>query len=278
MVRLLPTNQAWRYWGAETFFSDMESLGVDAVDLWLCNHHANVDAHGTYNADELVGMAATHGVRVDTLTPEQSNPKAYNVASCDGAIRSLTLGYYRQVVRLAARLGARRISINTGWRALDQQRDVAWGRMVSCIRDVCDMALEHGVQVCIEPLVRKPYRLVSDLDALERALDDVGRPNARATLDVGTIARNGESLRAYLGRLGGRVSYVHLTNYCPGVSPHLAWGDPRGALKPEDVLRTLSEGGYDGDCALEMTCPTYFDNPRDVLSRALSTLKGCEPQ
>ena len=137
-MRFLPTNQIWRYWSFERFLADVASLDVHDVDLWLCNQHVNIDAHAVYNAAEVVRLVGRYGVRVQTLTPEQSNPKAYNIASSDSQVQRLTEGYYRQIVSLAARLGARRISVNGGWHLLDDDpvsaRDgcrrpisIAWG-------------------------------------------------------------------------------------------------------------------------------------------------------
>lgn len=275
-MRFLPTNQMWRYWSLETFLADVSAEGMRDVDLWLCNCHVNIDAHGLYNAGEMIVACRKHGVRIRTLTPEQGNPKAYNVASSDAETKRLTLGYYRNVVELAALAGASRISINAGWFPLDVEPARAWDAMVAAVAAVCDLAAEEGIEVCLETLVAKPYRLVTDLASLRRALADINRSNLRATLDTGTIARNGEELPAYLAAFGSYVGYVHLTNLDPTVFAHLAWGDPSGTLDPAAIVRTLRAGGYEGDCALEATRASYFGHPREILSRANITLKGCE--
>ena len=72
------------------------------------------------------------------------------------------------------------------------------------------------------------------------------------------------------------MGYVHLTNLNRDIFAHLAWGDRLGGLDPQDLLRRFTCAGYTGDAALEMTKPSYFERPRDVLSRALTTLRGCE--
>ena len=275
-MRMLPTNQIWRYWSFETFLEDVSALGVRDVDLWLCNNHVNIDAHGAYNTDEVVRGMRRHGLRAMTLTPEQGNPKAYNVASEDGEIRRLTLCYYRQIVRLAAVLGAERISLNAGWFPFDADRDRAWDAMVSMLGKICRAAAEEGLIVALETLVDKPYRLVTSLGTLGAALLDVREPNLTATIDTGTVARNGEDIDAYLSRFGSELGYVHLTNLNRDIFAHLAWGDQLGGLDPQDLLRRFACAGYTGDAALEMTKPSYFERPRDVLSRALTTLRGCE--
>lgn len=275
-MRYLPTNQIWRYWGFETFLADVASEGARAVDLWLCNCHVNIDAHGIYNALTVSKLMRDHGVHAATLTPEQSNPKAYNIAAADTQVRRLTLGYYCQIVRLASLLGAQRISLNGGWFAMDEEPARAWDAMVGSLAAICDMAAGEGISVCLETLVEKPYRLVTDCASCVRALADTDRPNLLATLDTSTIARNGEELSSYLDAVGDRLGYVHLTNYNPHLPVHLAWGDERGVLDARHVTRALAERGYRGDCALEATCPTYYGRPREVISRALNSLKGCE--
>ncbi len=275
-IRTLPTNQIWRYWSFETFLDDVRYLGVCDVDVWLCNSHVNIDAHGLYNADEVVRGMRQRGMRAATLTPEQGNPKAYNIASTDKAIRRLTAGYYRQVVHLASMLGSSRLSLNAGWVPFDADRARNWDAMVSMLGMICHMASEAGLTVSIETLVEKPYRLVADMQALRRVLEDVGEPNLQVTIDTGTVARNGEDVEAYFRCFAGRVGYVHLTNLDRRQSTHLAWGDQKGELDPADLLCGFANAGYAGDAALEMTNPSYFGRPRDVLSRALTTLEGCE--
>lgn len=275
-MRFLPTNQIWRYWSFERFLDDVSSLGVADIDLWLCNQHVNIDAHDAYNAREVVESVGRHGIRVRTLTPEQSNPKAYNIASLDPGIQQLTRGYYQQIVRLGSRLGAQRISLNGGWFLFDDDPAKAWDAMVSMLAYICRIAESEGMDVCIEPLSKTRYRLVMDVEGISRALGEVNAKNLHATLDTGTIARNGDTLDSYLKALEGRIGYVHLTNLDPQVFAHLAWGDARGVLDPHEVLKKLEAGGYMGDCALEMTKSTYHDRPRDVLARSIDTLKGCE--
>lgn len=97
MLRFLPTNQIWRYWSFATFCHDVSAVGALDVDLWLCNNHVNIDAWDVYNLDEVASSCSESGLRVRTLTPEQSNPKAYNLASLDRATQRLTLGYYRNI-------------------------------------------------------------------------------------------------------------------------------------------------------------------------------------
>lgn len=275
-LTLLATNQIWRYWGMGSYLSDVIAEGIHDIDLWLGNQHVNIDAHGIYNLSEIKSMLSCHGVAVRTLTPEQGNPKAYNVASCDNVIKRLTRVYYRQVIHLAKELRAERISINAGWFPYDVELERARDCLITMLCEVCSMADSEGIEVCLETLVRKPYRLVCDLPDLLCVLDKVDASNLKATLDTGTIARNGESLLSYLEQLGNRIGYVHLTNLAPSVFAHLAWGDPLGTLDGVMICGQLAQGGYEGHCALEMTYAPYFATPREVLSRALTTLEGCE--
>ena len=275
-MRYLPTNQIWRYWSFEKFLEDISSLGVTDIDLWLCNQHVNIDACDVYNARAVAESVGKRGIHVRTLTPEQSNPKAYNIASLDKQIQKLTRGYYENVVRLGARLGVKRISLNGGWFLFDDDPSKAWDAMVSTLTFICHRAAQEGIDVCIEPLSKARYRLVMDEQGLSRVLEEVNEKNLYATLDTGTIARNGEELGSYVRAFKDRIGYVHLTNIDPKMFAHLGWGDSLGVLDPCEVLATLQAGGYTGDCALEMTKSSYYECPRAILARSIETLKGCE--
>lgn len=276
MLRFLPTNQIWRYWSFSSFCQDVAAAGASDVDIWLCNNHVNIDAWKVYNLNEVVSDCAKSGLRVRTLTPEQSNPKAYNLASVDGIVQHLTLGYYRNIVKLGQALGAKRISINGGWSPFDMGGQKAREALVLAVRRICEMAADAGMTVSIEPLVRRPYRFAVSLEDIAGIVSEVGRANLTVTLDTGTIARNGESLKVWFDAFGSEIGYVHLTNLDPADSAHVAWGDQAGTLNPGDIVGQLEAGGYSGDCALEMTKSSYFEHPREVLMSSLATLKGRE--
>lgn len=276
MLTFLPTNQIWRYWSFERFLGDVAQLGAQDIDVWLCNQHVGIDAYGVYGSDRLIALLDGYGMRVRTLTPEQGNPKAYNIASLDRQIQRLTMRYYENVVKLGSLLGVRRISLNGGWMLFDDEPDAVRVSLCTALRRICDMALSKGIEVCLEPLVRKEYRIVTNLEELLWVMKEVDAQNLYATLDVGTIARNGETLSSYFKELGARIGYVHATNVNPRAMVHLGWGDSRGTLDHRLMLDELKAGGYRGDCALEMTDPSYFAHPADILARSLRTLKGCE--
>lgn len=275
MTGLLPTNQIWRYHHFETFLRDVEVLGVHDIDLWLCNQHVNIDAHDIYNLADVKAACERHGVRVSTLTPEQSNPKAYNIASDDGRVLELTGRYYAQVLRLAGELGCGRVSMNAGWFLGDGSREEAWDRMVRAIGTICDMAAADGVTVCVEPLTYKPWRLVCTMGDMKRLVGDVGRENLYVTVDTGTVVRNGELVESYLETFGRKIGYCHLTNCNPAEFAHLGWADDAGTLDGRQLLSMMRTHGYRGDYALEMTCSRYFQDPTAVLARSLGKLKGC---
>ena len=268
----LPTNHTWRYRSFESFLREATELGAHDLDVWLCNQHVNIDAHDVYNLDEVLDLCSRYDARVQTLTPEQSNPKAYNLSAPDEELRTLTFEYYRQLVRLARALDAKRISLNTGWHFLDEDVSRARDRLVQMLQAICDLAGENGIDVCVEPLLKKPYRFDSSPSGLAELIGDVGSRNMFVTLDTGTIVRNGGHIEDYLEVLGSKVAYCHLTNACEGASGHLSWGDRDGSLDAGDLIETMAAYGYDGDYALEMTRECYFLNPKENLRRSLEKL------
>ena len=136
-------------------------------------------------------------------------------------------------------LDCSRISINGGWFSLDEDPSKAWDNMVSSIGLICDIAGEQGIDVCLETLTPKRYRLLTDRGSMAQALSDIDRPNLQVTLDTGTIARGGEDLEDYLEQFETKIGYVHLTNLDPSVFAHLAWGDEHGILDAARIVNSL---------------------------------------
>ena len=83
---------------------------------------------------------------------EQNNPKPWNIAARGNEARARTLAYFKNVVDIAAELGAEQVMVSRGWAFLNEPIEDAWGRSASMLHAIAEHAGECGVRLVLEAL------------------------------------------------------------------------------------------------------------------------------
>ena len=215
-----------------------------------------VDLHGVFHAGPAhLSLTEREQVREELdrlgLTPRNYVLHArHNIASASEYEQDEDLSYLTEGLDLAGSWGINQVMLNAGQWAGGVPRNLAWGRAVHFLQQICDRAAERGTFIAIEP---EPYVwfLVNDLASSARMLADVNRPNFACLVDLGhmALAREGPS---DLAQLEGRVIHAHLSDH----QPYLHTNQPVGtgfvpigpyleALRDLGVDRDASRWGYD---------------------------------
>ena len=156
-IRSLPImNISHRYFDLEEFFSSAAASGYTCCELWTGAMHLYVDCHGYDSLGQVRELSQRYGVRIVGLCPEQNNPKPWNIAARGNEARARTLAYFKNVVDIAAELGAEQVMVSSGWAFLNEPIEDAWGRSASMLRAIAEHAGERGVR-----LVSRPYSRLS---------------------------------------------------------------------------------------------------------------------
>ncbi|MFO0910947.1 MAG: sugar phosphate isomerase/epimerase [Isosphaeraceae bacterium] len=88
-----------------------------------------------------------------------------------------------------------------------------WNTGVVHLQTLGDYAANLGLEIAME---LEPFHLslLNDVDSMSRFLDDVGRPNVKANLDISHLVLANQA-PALIERLRGRVAHVHISD-CDG--------------------------------------------------------------
>ena len=236
--QLAVMNISHRYFDLEEFFSSASASGYTCCELWTGAMHLYVDCHGYDSLEQVRELSQRYGVRIVGLCPEQNNPKPWNIAARGNEARARTLAYFKNVVDIAAELGAEQVMVSSGWAFLNEPIEDAWGRSASMLRTIAEHAGERGVRLVLEA---------------------VDHPALKACLDLGAMAVAGDTIDDYFDLLGDDVAHVHFVDVAADGTTHLAWGDGDRNMRAD--LDRLVARGYRGVVSAETYDWRYFANP-----------------
>ncbi|GAA4193701.1 sugar phosphate isomerase/epimerase family protein [Microbispora amethystogenes] len=267
--RITGSNFSYQHLPFDRFLDDAAGLGREEVELWGVAPHFHVPWVSDAEARAVRRRAASRGLRVRCLTPEQVMYPV-NIASPDTRLRAASIAMFRRAAELCAELGAELLLLTPGRGFEGEPVETGLRRSADALAEIAAYAAGFGVTCVLEPLQRVESNLLNDSRALARMLDEVGAPNLGAVLDTVGMAVAGEGVDDYFDALGDRVRHVHLIDGRP--AGHLAWGD--GELPLADYLTAFARRGYDGHMTFELFGDgTYAFAPRPVVERCLTAVR-----
>ena len=199
-------NISHRYFDLEEFFSSAAASGYTCCELWTGAMHLYVDCHGYDSLEQVRKLSQRYGVRIVGLCPEQNNPKPWNIAARGNEARARTLAYFKNVVDIAAELGAEQVMVSSGWAFLNEPIEDAWGRSASMLRAIAEHAGERGVRLVLEALQPVESMIVNSAADTKRMIEAVDHPALKACLDLGAMAVAGDTIDDYFDLLGDDVA------------------------------------------------------------------------
>ena len=266
--RIAVMNQHYRYCPVEGFFRALSEEGISSADLWSCGHHFFLDYRTHDSPAALQKKAWQYGVSIICLTPEQSCPRPYNLASADAEGRKRAASYYGNALACAAELGGR-LQVTAGWHYLGESRSDAWGRSRDMLGELCRRAEGMGVQILLEAVSMPGPQLGKTRSHVADMLEEIRSPALGVVADTTNLEVNGDSLEGYFKAFGSRIGHVHLVDGTP--DGHLAWGD--GTRDLARCLDTLEKQGYTGFLTLETVGPAeYAADPKGTDAKSIQAL------
>ncbi|KAI1090387.1 xylose isomerase-like protein [Rostrohypoxylon terebratum] len=158
-----------------------------------------------------------------------------DLSAADPAQRQATIGYMKNLVDMAAGLGAK--------------------VMTRGVREVALYAAEKNVRVAVEPLNQLETCLITNASQALRLIDDANVPNQGIAFDPFQMNIEEPDMIAALRRCSDKVFDFHL-----GDNNRLSPGD--GNLDWPLIVETLREIGYKGGLAFE-AMPLIDRTPND---------------
>lgn len=266
--RIAGMNSHYRYYTLEDFFQRLEQNGICRAELWTCASHFRLDERGWQATGPVKALARAHGVELICLTPEQNNPKPYNLAARDPELIRMTCKYFTNAIRAAQELECPMVGVSSGWSFYSEPAEEGWKRSAAMLHALAEEAAGRGVTLVMESLLPRETRLVNTLERARRMLQEVASPGLKANLDLGSMAAAGESVQRWFDTLGADVVHCHFVDGRP--AGHLAWGS--GDRDPGADLDAFRRNGYGGYFTLELLAADYYERPWEADAQSLRTL------
>ncbi|KAI0898186.1 xylose isomerase-like protein [Annulohypoxylon nitens] len=174
-----------------------------------------------------------------------------DLSAVDPNQREATVGYMKNLVDMAAGLGAEVVTLvpcTVGKLQPKASPQDEWKWVVQGVREVALYAAEKKVRVAIEPLNRFETYLITNVSQVLRLIDDANVPNLGIAFDPFHMNIEEPDMIAALRRCGDKVFDFHL-----GENNRLSPGD--GNLDWPFIIKTLREIGYKGGLAFEAMPP-----------------------
>jgi sugar phosphate isomerase/epimerase len=221
----------------------LAAMGFDAVEL--------LGEPERYDVGAIREACARHDVTVSSICPFYS--AELDFAAPDAAIRESARRRVADIVRFTADVGApimiasptECLKTMPAAPAADERR---WA--VEALRELGELAGEHGVTLVIEPWNRYETYWVNRLDQAADLVAQIDLPSVAIMADVFHMAIEETDIAGAIRDHGPLVRHVHVTD-----SNRSAPGTAHLDLEP--VLAALDEVGYAGCLAFEILPPAY---------------------
>lgn len=245
-------------------------IGYDGIEIGCAAPHAYPAYLSRSQRRELRQLLHDVNLVPVSLLPAPGGAAGNNPASANKKEREATVGHYKDVVDLAADLGAGLVVYVAGWRIYGVDRNDAWSWSLESLREIAKHALDKGITIAIEPTSADSNLIDSADDALN-LMKQVGEPNVKVMFDTFHALYRNEVSTDYIRQMGDSLAHIH-------VSEHDRLPPGPGVVDWLSVLRALKEVDYRGYVTMEIGFNTRAVDPDSFARRALQYLKGIEAQ
>lgn len=179
----------------------------------------------------------------------------------------MQIAYVESLARLGAELGARVVRIFTAYESDQHDIQVAWQRVVTTVREICDRTAPLGLTIALQ----NHHDIGLHTDALLDLLGEIDRPNCKLGFDAWSPALRGEDLfeaarkaaphtaittnadYQRVPRWRYRPEFVNYERQSPDWVRAVEFGT--GCIDYGAFFRGLRAGGFDGIAVFEMCSP-----------------------
>ena len=231
----------WR--GDYLYYIDKAArLGFDILEL-------AASPFPEYSKEEIRALRSCAKANGITLTAGHGPSAACNIASADPAVRANALAFYRTIFDVMEQLDIQVIGggIYSYWpvdysKPIDKAGD--WKRSVEGVRQMADLAAQHGVTLCLEVLNRFEGYLLNTAAEGTRFVQEVDKENVKVMLDTFHMNIEETSIGDAIRTAGKYLGHFHTgecNRLCPG----------QGRTPWREIRDALHDIGYDKAAVME---------------------------
>lgn len=225
----------------EDALSDIAQAGTRLIELTDDGPHALTEAR----VDTLLELKEALGLRYSLHAPFAD----VNIAAPDAHLREAILRRLEASIRWASDLEAEALIFHPGaLTALELfYPGEAWRLNMESVRRLVRFARERGVSAMVENVPEPVPFLMRSVKDFERFYDEAGI-EVEMALDIAHAHLRGE-IKEFLGRLGGRIGHIHVSDNHGGGDEHLRLG--AGSIDWEGAISAVEASPFKGWVVVE---------------------------
>ncbi len=248
----------------------LASIGYDGIEIGCAAPHA-FPAHLTSKRrKELKTLMGDVGLEPVSLLPAPGGGPGNNPASVVKEERQGAVSHYKEVVDLAADLGAKLVLYVAGWQIFGVSKQDAYAWSCESLVEIAKYAKQKDITVAIEP-TSADSNLIDTADDALKLMRDSSQSNVKVMFDTYHALYRNEVSSDYVHTMGSSLAHMHASD-----NDRLAPGD--GRVDWHSVMQALKDINYKGHVTMEIGFNTRAVEPDRIARRALSYLKSVEAQ
>jgi len=261
-------NEVFQEMSVEDGFSKIAEIGYQGVEIAPFTLKDNPLETNEEDAECCLEAAKSAGIEIVGLHWLMAKSEGLHLTSSDQGMRDAASEYLQKLATLTGQMGGSIMVLGS-----PQQRNLehgtvyedAFSRAVEIIREVSELAGEHGVTLAIEPLSPVETSFLSSCAEARRFISAVNHPACRMHLDMKAMAHEPAGTIATIYEHRWEFSHFHANDV-----NHR--GPGQGPTDLNAVGRTLKEINYEGWVSVEPF--DYHPTPEDCARISLENLKA----
>lgn len=255
-------------YGLDDVIKRLARIGYHGIEIGCAAPHAWPAYLNAARRKQIKALLDAEGLRAASLLPAPGGGPGNNPASPLREERRWTAQHYKDVVDLAADLGAPTVLYIAGWQVFPTPAEDAWQWSVEVLRDVAAHAQEKGIQIAVEP-TPADSNLVETADDALRMMREAEAPNVKVMFDTFHALYRREVPADYVTRMGEHLAHIHL-------SDHDRLPPGSGGMDFLPLLQAVKESGFDGYLSMEIGFASRAVHPDSIARQALEHMKSLE--
>ena len=225
-------------------------LGYDGLEIAPFTLAESPELIDAGEARRLRGVVESTGLVVTGLHWLLVKPTRLSVTDPDASVRRRTLEVVTRLIALCAELGGAVLvhgSPKQRQIAAGETHAVARSRLRDFLAEAAEVAAQHGVTYCIEPLSKRETQLINTVAEAAEIVREVDRASLRTMIDCSAAGLSETSSIADL-----------IDTWLPtGLIAHVQVNDPnrrapgQGEMRFAPIFAALKRQGYDRTVAVE---------------------------
>lgn len=258
-------NQNYKKHTFDYFIESMQLAGFETVELWLGAPHFWLDSKKFLDCSNAKEKCRRAGLKIVSTTTPSGGAFQYQYAAQEPFHHRRSLEYFKNGVRFSAELGARIMTVNSGWGYWDDDYETAFRRSCDMLGEVAETAEKEGIVLALESLTPEESLVGYTVDQIERIIRTVNHPALKAMIDSGAIGYVRESPQQWFDTFGKDMIHYHFQDGDRRISTpgHYAWG--KGEFPLEEEIACMERNDYHGYLTQEI-CGSADPRADDILT------------